>query len=57
MRLALMWDGKKAEESTDVGEGLAAGPVADLGDLGVIGDAAFIVAPVSEDDDFEDGNE
>jgi hypothetical protein len=38
-------------------EGLTAGPVADLGDLGVIGDAAFVVAPVSEDDDFGDGDE
>jgi hypothetical protein len=38
-------------------EGLAAGPVMDLGNLGVIGDAAFIVAPVSEDDDFRDSNE
>jgi hypothetical protein len=41
----------------DVREGLAARPVADLAGLGVIGDVAFVVAPMSEDDGLGDGNE
>ena len=46
-----------AKKGADVGEVLAVRPVPDLGHLGVIRDAAFIVALVSEDDNFRDGNE
>ena len=46
-----------AEKGTDVGEVLAIGPVPDLGNLGVVGDAPFIVAFVSKDDNFRDSNE
>ena len=45
------------EKGTDVGEVLAVGPVPDLGNLGVIRDVPFIVAFVSKDDNFGDGNE
>jgi len=47
----------KPEKGADVGEVLAVGPVADSGDLGVVRDAALIVALVPEDDDFWDCNE
>jgi len=40
------------EEGADIGEVLAFGPFADLGDLGVIWDASFVGALVSEDGDF-----
>ena len=36
-----------AEEGMDVGEVFAVRPVADFGDLGVVGNAAFIIALVS----------
>jgi hypothetical protein len=45
------------KKGVDVGEVLAVGPVADLGNLGVVGDAAFVVAFVSEYDDFGDSDE
>src|SRR5487761_1177110 len=43
-----------AKECTDIGEILARGPVSDLVDLGVIGNAAVVIALVSEDDYFGD---
>ena len=36
-----------AEEGTDVREVFAVRPVADFGDLGVVGNAAFVIALVS----------
>jgi hypothetical protein len=45
-----------AEEGADVGEGLTLGPVTDLGDLGVVRNAAFIIALVPKDSDFWDGD-
>ena len=41
-----------AKKGTDVREVLALRPFADLGDLGVVWDAAFVGALVSEDGDF-----
>jgi len=41
-----------AKKGVDVGEVLALRPFADLGDLGVVWDAAFVGALVSEDGDF-----
>jgi len=35
-----------AEEGTDIREVFAVGPVVDFGDLGVIGNAAFVIALV-----------
>jgi len=45
-----------AKEGTDVGECLASGPVTDLGYLGVVQNAAFVVALVAKDSDFGDGD-
>ena len=47
----------EAEEGANVREVLAVGPVADSGDLGVVGNAAVVSALVPEDDDFGDCNE
>jgi hypothetical protein len=46
-----------AKKGADIGEVLAFGPVTNPGHLGVIRDVAVIVAFVSENDDFGDGNE
>ena len=46
-----------AEKGADVGEVLAIRPVPDLGNLGVVGDAPFIVAFVFKDNNFRDGDE
>jgi len=45
-----------AEEGADVREVLALRPVVDFGNFGVIRDAAFVGALVSEDGDFRLGN-
>jgi len=45
-----------AKERADIGKVLAVGPVADLVDLGVIGDVAFIIALVPENGDFRHGD-
>jgi hypothetical protein len=45
-----------AEEGANIGEGLTLGPVVDLSDLGVIRNAAFVVALVSKDSNFRNGN-
>jgi hypothetical protein len=45
-----------AEEGMNVGEGLTLGPVIDLSDLGVVRNAAFVVALVSEDSNFRNGD-
>jgi hypothetical protein len=45
-----------AKKGTDIREVLAFRPVTNPGHLGVIRDAAIIVAFVSENDDFGDGN-
>ena len=42
----------KAKESPDVGEGLARGPIANARDLGVIWNAAVVIALVPKDDDL-----
>ena len=46
-----------AEEGADVGKVLASRPVADFVDLGVVRDAAFVVALVSENGDLRNGDE
>jgi hypothetical protein len=46
-----------AKKGMDIGEVLAVGPVADLGNLGVVGDAAFVVAFVSKYDNLGDSDE
>jgi hypothetical protein len=46
-----------AKKGMDIGEVLAFRPVTNLGHLGVIRDAAVVVAFVSKNDDFRDGNE
>jgi len=45
-----------AKKGADVREVLALRPFADLGDLGVVWDAAFVGALVSEDGDFQPCN-
>jgi hypothetical protein len=45
-----------AKKGADIREVLAFGPVMNPGHLGVIRDAAIIVAFMSENDDFRDGN-
>ena len=45
-----------AEEGTDIREVLANGPVMDFGNLGIVGDVAFVIALVSKYCDFGDGN-
>jgi hypothetical protein len=48
---------RDAKKGMDIGEVLAFRPVTNLGHLGVIRDAAIVVAFVSKNDDFGDGNE
>jgi hypothetical protein len=48
---------RDAKKGADIGEVLTFRPVTNLGHLGVIRDAAVIVAFVSENDDFGDGDE
>ena len=52
-----MYVAGNAKKGADVGEVLAIRLVSDLGNLGVVGDVPFIVAFVSKDDNFRDGDE
>jgi hypothetical protein len=47
----------KTKESADISKGLAVGPVTYLGDFGVVGDMALVVALVPKDNDFGDCDE
>jgi hypothetical protein len=42
----------KAKKSMDIGEGLAVRPVMNLGNLGVVGDVAVVVALMIQNDDL-----
>jgi len=47
---------RDAKEHADISEVLAAGPVADLVNFGVIGNVSFVIALVSKDGDCRDCN-